>query len=104
VWAVCAALGLSRSNIVAKQNCSLDWVDCRGLPSKTDDVQAEQAIADLVKARATHGYKRVWAKLRIEGRRINQRCFYRVGLEAVNNIYDKPTYQWHGRGLLQDVQ
>ena len=49
--AVCAELGLSRSNVVAKQNRSLDWVDCRRSPPKTDDAQVREAIADVVKER-----------------------------------------------------
>jgi hypothetical protein len=44
---------LSRSNVVAKQNRSLDWIDCRRSPPKTDDAQVRQAIADVVKERAT---------------------------------------------------
>ena len=76
--AVCAALGLSRSNVVAKQNRTLDWVDCRKSPPKTDDAQVRQAIADVVKERATYGYRRVWARLRIDGHQINHKRVYRV--------------------------
>ena len=76
--AVCAALGLSRSNVVAKQNRTLDWVDCRRSAPKADDAQVRQAIADVVKERATYGYRRVWARLRIDGHRINHKRVYRV--------------------------
>ncbi len=76
--AVCAALGLSRSNVVAKQNRTLDWIDCRRSPPKTDDAQVREAIADVVKERATYGYRRVWARLRIDGHQINHKRVYRV--------------------------
>jgi putative transposase len=78
VRAVCAALCLSRSNVVAKQNRTLDWVDCKRSPSKTDDAQVRQAIADVVMERATYGYRRVWARLCIDGHRINHKRVYRV--------------------------
>ena len=44
---------------------------------KTDDAQVRQAIADVVKERATYGYRRVWARLRIDGHQINHKRVYR---------------------------
>ena len=63
---------------MAKQNRSLDWVDCRRSAPKTDDAYVREAIADVVKERATYGYRRVWARLRIDGYQINHKRAYRV--------------------------
>ena len=76
--AECPALDLSRSNVVVKQNRSLDWVACRRSPPKADDAQLRKAIADMVKERANYGYRRVWARLRIDGHQINHKRVYRV--------------------------
>jgi hypothetical protein len=76
VRAVCAALGLSRSTVVAKQNRTLEWIDCKKSPLKTDD--AEVTIVDEVKKRSIYECRRFWAQLRIDGHRVNHKCVYRA--------------------------
>jgi hypothetical protein len=39
---------------------------------KADDADLKEAIACVVKDRATYGYMRVWARLKIDGRQINK--------------------------------
>ena len=75
---MCTALGVSRSNILTKKTRSSDWADLRKSPPKADDADLKEAIACVVKDRATYGYRRVWARLKIEGRQINHKRVYRV--------------------------
>ena len=67
VRAVCCALGVSRSHVLAKKHRPSDWADRRRSPPRVDDTQVKQAIADVVHKRATYGYRRVWARLRLDG-------------------------------------
>jgi len=75
---VCTALSISRSNVLTKKTRSSDWADLRKSPPKADDVDLKEAIAYVVKDRATYGYRRVWARLKIYGRQINHKRAYRV--------------------------
>jgi putative transposase len=75
---VCLALGVSRSNVLTKKTRSTDWADLRKSPPKADDADLKEAIACVVKDRATYGYRRVWARLKIDGRQINHKRVYRV--------------------------
>ena len=76
--AVCQALGLSRSNLLDKKTRSPQWTDGRKSPPLADDDTLKQAIAGVVQDRATYGYRRVWARLRIDGHRVNHKRVYRV--------------------------
>jgi putative transposase len=79
VRAVCCALGVSRSHVLAKRDRPSEWADLRKSPPRSDDTVIKQAIANVVKNRATYGYRRVWARLRLEGHdRVNHKRVYRV--------------------------
>jgi len=78
IRAVCTALSISRSNVLTKKTRSSDWADLRKSPPKADDADLKEAIACVVKDRATYGYRRVWARLKIDGRQINHKRVYRV--------------------------
>jgi putative transposase len=83
VRAVCQALGVSRSHVLAKKDRAPDWTDQRKSPPQCDDAQVKQAIADVVQKRATYGYRRVWARLRLDGHiGINHKRVYRVMRDA----------------------
>ena len=62
VRAVSQALGVSRSNVLAKKDCASDWANHRRSPPKSDDVQVKQAIADDVQMRATYGFGEAQAR------------------------------------------
>jgi putative transposase len=66
VRVVCQALGVSRNHVMAKKDRATDWADLRRSPPKSDDAQVKQAIADDLQKRATFGYRRVWARLRLD--------------------------------------
>ena len=77
--AVCHALGVSRSHVLAKKTRPTDWSDSRRSPPRADDAEVKQAIASVVKDRATYGYRREWARLKLEGHsHINHKRVYRV--------------------------
>ena len=77
--AVCYALGVSRSHVLTKKNRPTDWSDLRKSPARSDDAQLKEAIASVVKERATYGYRRVWARLRLDGHGpVNHKRVYRV--------------------------
>jgi putative transposase len=64
----------------------------RKSPPRNDDAVVKQAIANVVKYRATYGYRRVWARLRLEGRdRINHKRVYRVMRVKAGGSTSKPT-------------
>jgi hypothetical protein len=67
------ALGVSRSNVLTKQTRSSEWVDLRKSPPRAEDTDLNQAIACIVKDRATYGYRRIWVWLKIDGLRIERR-------------------------------
>ncbi len=67
VSAVFQALGVSRSHVLEKKHRSSDWADRRKSPPRVDDTQVKRAIADVVHKRATYGYRRVWARIRLDG-------------------------------------
>ena len=50
----------------------------RKSPPRTEDAELKVAIACVVKDRATYAYRKVWARLRIDGRQINHKLVYRV--------------------------
>lgn len=80
---VCQALGVSRSHVLAKKDRCPQWVDRRKSPPRVDDAQLQQAIADVVHKRATYGYRRVWARLKLDGHvGINHKRVYRVMRDA----------------------
>ena len=77
--AVCHALRVSRSHVLAMRDRPSEWTDLRKSPPRNDDAVVKQAIANAVKDRATYGYRRVWARLRLEGHdRVNHKRVYRV--------------------------
>ncbi len=78
VRAVCMTLGVSHSNVLTKKTRSTDWADLRKSPPKADDADLKEAIACIVKDRATYGYRSVWARLKIDGRQFNHKRVYRV--------------------------
>jgi transposase-like protein len=75
---VCMELGVSRSNVLTKKTRSSDWADLRNSPPKADDADLKEAIASVVKDQATYCCRRVWARLKIDGRQINHKRVYRV--------------------------
>ena len=76
---VCVALSVSRSHVLAKRDRPSEWTDLRKSPPRSDDIVIKQAIANVLKDRATYGYRRVWARLRLEGHdRVNHKRVYRV--------------------------
>ena len=77
--AVCSALGVSRSHVLTMRNRPSEWANLRKSPPRNDDTAVKQAIANVVKERATYGYRRVWARLRLQGHeRVNHKRVYRV--------------------------
>ena len=77
--AVCCALGVSRNHVLTMRDRPSEWTDLRKSPPRSDDIVIKQAIANVVKDRATYGYRRVWARLRLEGHdRVNHKRVYRV--------------------------
>ena len=74
--AVCAALGVSRSNIaVSRQPALAKPLKRVGRPAKPDD-DLVRDIETIIGAQPTYGYRRVWALLKREAAR--------VGGEAIN--------------------
>lgn len=68
-----------RSHVLAKRDRPSEWTDLRKSPPCSDDVVIKQAIANVVKDRATYGYRCVWARLRLEGHGgVNYKRVYRV--------------------------
>ena len=78
VRAVCLAIGVSHNNVLTKKTRSTDWADLRESPPKANDADLKDAIAYVVKDRATYGYIRVWARQKIDGRQINHKRVYSV--------------------------
>jgi putative transposase len=69
--------------VLAKKHRSSDWADRRKSPPRADDTHVKQAIADVVHKRATYGYRRVWARLKLDGHTgINHKRVYRVMRDA----------------------
>jgi putative transposase len=68
------ALGVWRKNELTKKKRSSDWADLRK-PPKVDDDDLKEAIACVVKDPATCGFRRIWARLKIDGRQINHKRF-----------------------------
>lgn len=68
------ALGVSRRNVLSMKTHSSEWTDLRKSPPKADDADLKDAIAYVVKDRAIYGYKRVWARLKIDGRQVTYKC------------------------------
>jgi putative transposase len=78
VRTVCCALGVSCSHLLVKRDRQPEWTDSRKSPPCSDDAVVKQANARVVKDRATYGYRRVWARLRLEGHdRVNHKRVYR---------------------------
>ncbi len=75
---MCTVLSISHSNVLTKKTRSYDCADLRKSPPKAEDSELKEAIACFVKDRATYGYRRVWAKLKIGGRQVNHKRVYRV--------------------------
>jgi len=79
VRVVCLALDVSCSHVLAKKHRLSDWADRRKSPPRADDTQVKQSITDLVHKRATYGYRRVWARLKLDGHTvISHKRVYRV--------------------------
>jgi hypothetical protein len=64
------ALGVFRSNVLNKKTSSSYWADLRKSPPKDDIADLVEAIAYVVKDRATYGYRRVWARLKMMADRL----------------------------------
>jgi len=60
------ALSISRSNVLTKKTRSSEWADLRKSPPRTDDADLKDAIACVVKDRATTQTSRMplpaWSK------------------------------------------
>jgi putative transposase len=79
VRAVRCALSVSHSHVLAMRDRQSEWAGLRNSPPLHNDATVKQAIANVVKDRATGGYRRFWARLRLEGYdRINHKRVYRV--------------------------
>ena len=78
VRAVCSALGVARSYVMERLNRPKDWQDRRKAPPQPDDGELLEAIKDIARDRASYGYRRVWAVLRLNGRQTNHKRIYRV--------------------------
>jgi hypothetical protein len=74
---VCMVLSISRNNVLTKKRSS-DWADLRKSPPKADDAGLKETIVCVAKDRANYGYRRVWDRLKIDGRQINHKLVYRV--------------------------
>ena len=78
------------------------------VPPRNEDAVVKQAIANVVKDRATYGYRRVWARLRLEGDdRVNHKRVYRVMLDEGWLLYrhgEKPvdTRKHEGKVAVKD--
>ena len=55
-----------------------DWQDRRKAPPRPDDGELLEAIKDVARDRASYGYRRVWAVLRLNGQQTNHKRIYRV--------------------------
>ncbi len=84
---MCTALSISRSNVLTKKTRSSDWADFRKSPPKADDADLKGVISCVVKDRATYGYRRVWARLKIYGRQINHKRVYQVMLDEGSLLF-----------------
>ena len=70
---------MSHSHLLAMKDRPPEWTDLRKSPPCNDDAAVQQAIANVVKDRATYGYRRVLARLRLEGHgAVNHKRVYRV--------------------------
>ena len=80
--AVCCALSVSRSHVLAMRDRPSVWNDMRKSPPRNYNAAVKPVIANVVRDRATYGYRRVWARLRLEGHgRVNNKRVYRVKRE-----------------------
>lgn len=101
IRAVCAALGVSRTHVKARLNRPADWTDQRKAPPRADDSDLKEAISKIVHKRATYGYRRVWARLKLEGKSVNHKRVYRVMRDVGLLLYRHGQRPWRfGRGLL----
>jgi hypothetical protein len=64
--------------VLTKKTRASDWADLRRSPPKADGADLKEAIACMFKERSTYGYRRVWARLKIDGRQIKLKQVYRV--------------------------
>jgi putative transposase len=78
VRAVCSALVVARSHMLERLNRPEDWQDRRKSPPRPDDGELLEAIKDVARDRASYGYRRVWAVLRLNGRQTNHKRIYWV--------------------------
>ncbi len=77
--AVGVALSVSLSHVLAIRDRPSEWTDLRKPPPRRDHVVIKQATANVVKDSATYGFRRVWARLRLDGHdRVNHKRVYRV--------------------------
>ena len=75
---MCSALGVARSHVLERLNRPEDCQDRRKAPPRPDDGELIEAIKDIARDRASYGYRRVWAVLRLNGRQTNHKRIYRV--------------------------
>jgi len=61
-----------------QENPVIRWADLKKSPPKADDADLKDAIACVVKDSATYGCRRVWARLKSDGRQINHKRVCRV--------------------------
>ena len=77
--AVCAALGVSRTHVKVRIKRPSTWLDRRKAPSSPDDQSLKVAIREEIHDRATYGYRRIWARLKLKGiQGVNHKRVYRV--------------------------
>jgi putative transposase len=86
VKTVCRALGVARSNAVARHRRSVDWIDGRR-KRKSDDADLAGEIREAIRELPSYGYRRACALVRrkqlAEGRPVvNVKRVYRVMREA----------------------
>ena len=65
-------------SVLERLNRPEDWQDRRKAPPRPDDGELIEAIKDIARDRASYGYRRVWAVLRLNGRQTNHKRIYRV--------------------------
>ena len=76
---MCAALGVSRTHVKVRLKRPSTWFDPRKAPIKPDDQSLKAAIREEIHDRATYGYRRIWARLKLKGMQgVNHKRVYRV--------------------------
>jgi hypothetical protein len=72
------AMGVSGSNVLNKKARTPDWADLRKSLSRIFGADLKDTIGSVVKDRANYGYRRAWARLKVDGRQIDHKRVYRI--------------------------